>query len=587
VARKTNSTATAKKRHKPTKDHARNYSQIAFEYATAAVADKKGKKFCKWVRLAAKRHLDDLKKKSKSWRYYFDEWHANDVCDFAEKMPHIEGSWKSKSITLEPAQIFILVVVFGWRRKSDGNRRFSRVYIEMARKNAKSTLSAIVALYCLTCEGEVGPQIIIGATTGEQAKKVFGPAWQITRRTEELCEAFGLESWGSAQYPKSITCGQNGGFIQPINSKSSTQDGWNPHVGILDELHAHKDRGLYDVIKSAFGARKNPLMWCITTAGYIINGVCYEQRKLVTQILQGVIEAEHYFGIIYTLDEGDDELDPAVWIKSNPLLGVSVQLEEMIGYSKEAIASPESMSEFKTKRLNIWTTAKNGWLNIEQWKKCGGPIILKHLEKLPAYGGLDLASTSDIAAYVLLWEQDAIWKFWCKFYLPEDAVWPRTEKGNVPYQVWADQGYLTVTPGNVIDYDYIEKDIEESMDKFDIKEIGFDNWNAVQTVSHLIDKGAPMVEVRQGPKSFHPAMQAFERRVKNKTLHHGDNPVLTWMASNIVARRDVNDNMAPDKKNSMEKIDGMVAALMAVARMISNTEKASVYESRGILEIEV
>lgn len=546
----------------------RNYAQIAYDYAQEAVKDRRGKRFCKWVRLAAKRHLDDLK--CNDFAYYFEAWHANDVCDFAEKMPHVEGSWDTPTIVLDPAQVFILCVVFGWRRKSDGLRRFSRAYIEVARKNAKSTLTAVVALYCLTCEQEVGPQVLIGATTGEQANKVFSPAKRMAEKTSALREAFGVEPWA-----RSISCSDNGGFIQPINAKSSTQDGWNPHVGILDELHAHKDRGLFDVIRSAFGARKNPLMWMITTAGYNIEGVCYEQRTLVSKILDGIVEADHYFGIIFTLDEGDDPLDERIWVKSNPLLGVSVQPDEMRGYAKEAIASPDSMGEFKTKRLNIWTSAKGAWLNIEQWKACGGAVNLDELIEVPCWAGLDLAATSDITAFVLVWLAGGRLKVWPKFYLPDDAVRPRTERGNVPYQRWADDGLLTVTPGNVTDYDYVEQDVKAALTQFNIQHIGYDPWNATQVVNNLMKESAPMVEMRQGAKTFHPPMNELERLLKSGAIDHGGNPVLTWMASNIVARKDINNNMAPDKKHSHEKIDGIVALLMALGLAVMHVEESA------------
>jgi phage terminase large subunit-like protein len=565
--KETRSERTAKQAKHPPTDHARNYSQIAYDYAAEAVADKKGKKFCKFARKAAKRHLEDLKKSKRyDWPYRFDEWHGNDVCDFAEKCPHVEGEWDTKTLTLEPAQIFILVSVFGWRRKRDGRRRFSHAYIEMARKNAKSTLTAVVALYCLTCEGELGPQIIIGATTGEQANKVFGPAKRMVERTADLREAFNVEAWS-----RSITCAENGGFIQPINAKSSTQDGWNPHVSILDELHAHKDRGLYDVLRSAAGARKNPLMWKITTAGYNTEGVCYEQRTLVTKILDEIVEADHYFGIIFTLDEGDDPLDESVWIKANPLLEVSVQIDEMRGYAKEARASPDSMGEFKTKRLNVWVTARSAWLNMESWKKCAGRVTLEELVDVPCFGALDLGSTSDITAFVLLWLLDGRVKVWGRYYLPEDVVMPRTERGNVPYQRWAADGLLVTTLGNVTDYAYVEKDVRESMQRFRIKEIAYDPWNATQVVNNLTADGAPMVEFIQGPKSFNSPMKDLERRIAANTLDHGGDPVLAWMASNLVARKDVNSNLAPDKRNSQEKIDGMVATLMALGRAISTT----------------
>ncbi|WP_425401249.1 terminase large subunit [Algiphilus sp.] len=558
----------ANARHAPT-DHARNYCEIAYQFAREAAADRKGRKHNKWVRLAAKRHLDDLtKQRRKDFGYTFDEWHGNDVCDFAEKFPHVEGAWDSPTIVLEPPQIFILVTVFGWRRKTDHGRRFSAVYIEMARKGAKSTLTAVIANYCLACEDEVGPKIIIGATTGDQANKVFEPAKQMAERTPDYLEAFGVEVWA-----RSISCSQNGGYIQPINAKSSTQDGWNPHVGILDELHAHKDRGIYDVIRSAAGARRNFLLWMITTAGYNVEGVCYEQRTMVTKILEGVIQADHYFGIIFTIDEGDDPLDEKVWIKANPMIGITPSWDSMRSHAAEAKASPDSMGEFKTKKLNVWTNAKHAWLNMEQWKRGGGAVTDEAISGVPCWAGLDLASVSDIAAWVLAWWVDGRLKVRCRYYLPEATVRPRTERGNVPYQRWANEGWLTVTPGEVTDYDWIERDIRSDLAGYEIQAAGFDPWNATQIVGHLLDEGAPMVEVRQGPKTFHPPMKELERLLKSGRIDHGNDPVLAWMASNIVARRDQNDNMAPDKKNSHEKIDGIVALLMALGLSLSQEEE--------------
>lgn len=560
--------------HPPT-EHARNYAQVAFEFATEAAADRYGRKHCKWVRLAAQRHLADLKRqRRKACSYTFDEWHGNDVCDFIEKMPHVEGTWDEPTIRLEPPQVFILVCVFGWRRKSDGTRRFTTVYIEMARKAAKSTLTAGVCHYCLSCEGELGPQIIIGATTREQADKVFAPAKKMAERTANYRDAFGVEVWSN-----SITGGPGGGFIQPINAKSSTQDGWNPYMAVLDELHAHKDRGLYDVIRSSFGARRSQLLWIITTAGYNVEGVCFEQHQFVKKMLEGIFEADHYFGVIFTLDEKDDEFDQTKWIKANPLLGVTPSLETMQEYATEAAASPDSHAEFKTKRLNIWTSAKHGWLNMTRWRNC----TLRLPDDGPCFGGIDLASTSDITAWVLVWLMGDQIRIRGKYYLPEATVRPRTERGNVPYQRWAKEGWLTVTPGEVTDYEYIKRDVIADLGRYDITEIGFDPWNATQLVSQLLEEEAPMVEIRQGPKSMHPPMQALERALKAKNIDHGDDPVLAWAASNIVARKDVNENMAPDRRNSHEKIDPIVAALNALARAVVHQDDSSVYDQRGLL----
>lgn len=560
--------------------HSRNYSKIAFDYAVQAASVKNKKKYCKWVRLAAKRHLNDLKRFGKKGSpFYYDPWHGNDICDFIEKLPHVEGQWESANIVLDPSQIFVLCNVFGWRRKN-GFRKYTRVYIEMARKNAKSTLTAGIALYCLACENEVGPQIIIGATTGDQAGKVFNPAKRMVEMTADLRAAFQLQAWA-----RSISCTDNGGFIQPINAKSSTQDGWNPHCGILDEVHAHKDRGLFDVIRSAFGARKNPLLWMITTAGYDTTGVCYEQRTLVTKLLDGIVEAEHYFGIIYTLDEGDDPFDPEVWCKANPLLGISVELDEFKGYAIEAKNSPASLAEFQTKRLNVWTNAKSGHINITIWKKCNGEVDIKNLRDTPAYGGLDLAATTDMASLRFVWKVDDRIKTWGKYYLPEETVQPRSERGNVPYQVWAKAGLLTLTPGAVIDYEFIERDILWAMKNFKVEAIGYDPWNATQIATRMIEQGVPMVEFRQGIPSFNAPMKESDRLYTSGMLDHGGDPIFNWNASNIVARRDVNDNIAPDRKNSQEKIDGYVAYLMGLGLLISNEGGRSVYETRGVLTL--
>lgn len=363
--------AARKRTPSPEMDGARDYVAIATAYAKKAVADKAGKRFCKWVRLAAKRHLDDLKRKGEGWAYKFDPWHGNDVCDFIEKMPHVEGQWETPTLKLEPAQIFVLVVVFGWRRKVDGLRRFTMAYIEMARKGAKSTLTAGVVLYCTCCEGEPGPLVLIGATTGGQAKKVFAPARQMVIKTPAIQEAFGLHAWANA-----ITCADNGGTIQTINAKASTQDGHNTHLGVLDELHAHADRGLFDVIRSSFGARKQPLLWMITTAGFNMHGVCYEQRSFVTKVLEESVTAEHYFGVIFTLDEGDDPYDERNWIKANPLYPITPSPEYMRARAIEAKASPGGESEFKTKNLNLWMGAAAAWLNVGSWKACSQQVPL-------------------------------------------------------------------------------------------------------------------------------------------------------------------------------------------------------------------
>lgn len=559
------------------------YAAVAAKYARDVLAGRTVA--CHWVRQACQRQVNDRKRAraEPGWPFLWDEAEAANVCGFAEQLPHIEGKWATPTITLEPWQVFCLCVIFGWRRRADGGRRFSKVYWEVARKNAKSTLAAIVTLYCFTCEGEPAPYVFIGATTGAQAQKVFHPARMMALRTTALCDAFGLQVWS-----KSIT-EPGGGYIQTINSRGSTQDGHNPHLAVLDELHAHKDRQLYDVIDSAFGARINPLLWIITTAGFDTTGVCYEQRRYALQVLDGVLEADHYFGIVYTLDEGDDPYDPAVWLKANPNLGVSVQLLNLASAAKEARAQPGKQAEFATKRLNVWTNATVGHISVAKWQRCNGAVDLEALRAVPCWAGLDLASTTDLTSFRLIWWVDGRLLTWGLRYLPEGAVEPRTTRNSVPYTRWQAQAfmgrpYLTVTPGDVTDYGFVERDVRWAMAQFQVKAIGFDRWNAQDLCNRLTDDGAPMMEVRQGAASLSGPMKELDRLYLGGLLDHGGDEVLGWCAANVVARRDPNDNLAPDKRKSGEKIDDYVALLNALAVSTRPaTGGPSVYEKRGLL----
>lgn len=566
--------AAAKRKPEPSAEP--DFADVALGYARDVLAGRVVA--CKWVKLACQRHVNDLARAD--WDFYFDAEKAAAPCYFAELLPHIEGQWATPTIKLEPWQIFCLAVIFGWRRKSDGGRRFSKVYTEVARKNGKSSLAAIITLFCFCCEKEPAPYVFIGATTGAQAQKVFHPCKKMVEKTTSLREAFGLQVWA-----RSIT-EPSGGYIQTINSKGSTQDGHNPHLAVLDELHAHKDRALYDVIDSAFGARRNPLLWIITTAGFDSEGVCYEQRTYLTQVLEGVVPGDHYFGIIYTLDEGDQPYDEAVWIKANPNLGVSVQLANMKTAAAEAYAQPGKAGEFLTKRLNVWTSARNGHINISKWKACNGPVDLEALRGVPCYGGLDLAATSDLTSFRLIWWMDGRLKTWGLRYLPEAAANSRASKSNSPFKRWLTMEFmgrplLTVTEGDVTDYRRVEKDIRWALYYFNIQAIGYDTWNSQDVVNRLLEDGAPMVEVRQGHGSLSGPMKEVDRQYLGGTFDHGGDEALNWCASNVVARLDDNENIKPSKRLSQEKIDDYAALLNAVAVSLKDPPAPkSIYETQ-------
>lgn len=549
----------------------RDYVAEGLAYAQAVAAGKVvAGKLC---RLACQRHLRDLRRSN--WQFAFVADHANDVCDFIEKLPHVEGSWKTKDLRLEPVQIFILTTIFGWRRVADGGRRFSTVYIEAARKFAKSTLSAAVSLYCLTCEGEVGPQIVVGATTGEQASKVFLPAKRMVERTPLLREAFELDAWARA-----VSCRMNGGTLQPINAKGKTQDGWNPSLAVLDELHAHPDRALFDVIRSSFGARKNPLLWIITTAGYNTAGVCYEQRSAAVKVLEGVIDLEHLFAIIFTIDEKDDPFDERVWVKANPMLGITPSMDSMRAYAADAKVSPGDEGEFKTKRLNVWMSSASAWLNSQQWMSCADPSLLwDDFEGLDCYVGADLADKDDITALVLA-AFDSHNRLICKpvFWLPSavlDDPKHAEGRGPAPYRTWTTQGHITLTPGDWVDHNEVEEQIEDWLKRFSVRAVTFDQFAAAQAMASRLnekhatpDKPLATVMHKKSATTTDPCKE-IEARVKGgaQRLRHDGNPVMNWMASNVVVARRRDETILPIKENAMSpnKIDGIDALVNAIA----------------------
>lgn len=556
-----------------------DYVRTAVEYAQKVVGDKRGKVHGKWIRLAAKRFLADLRRANRKRGRPFEfspEW-ANRYCRFIEKLPHVEGEWDEPTIRLAPSQCFFIVQLFGFR-KADGTRRFSTALYAIARKNGKSTLAAAImlALYCL--EPGTGPQLMSAATTGDQARIVWGIARRMVDREVDLREKYQLEAFSNT-----IPRYDVGGVFRPINAKASTQDGLNPSALAFDELHAHKTRDLFDVLRSAAGARRDPLFLYTTTEGYENPGPWSEVRKFAQNILDGVIEADHFLVVFYAVDDEDDDFDEAAWLKANPLMEQNPQLLRKIREAAiEAKQQPGALAEFRIKRLNRPAAAGEGWIDLLRWKKCGGPVDLEMLKEHPCWGGLDLASTRDMAAWRLVWFVNETIYTWGRYWVPGEAVHHRTERAGINYAGWVAAGHVKMTEGDVIDYRVIRDDIVADCSTFQVQEIGFDPWNATQTVQDLQEEGLKMVEFIQGPKSYHPAMQALESYYIAGKLAHGGNPVLTWNAANIVARKDVNLNMAPDKKRSADKIDGMVALLMAVG-MFVRTGGPSVYESRGLI----
>jgi phage terminase large subunit-like protein len=533
---------------------------------------------CSWVRLACERQSRDLERAADpAWPYVWDEWEAIAACRFVERLPHVEGAWRSRLIRLEPAQVFLLTTLFGWRRKDDPRRRrFTTLYYELGRKGAKSTLMAGIALYHLLGEGEIGASVICGATTGSQARIVFGIAQQMIARSPFLRDE-GLRSFVNAiaYMPDGRTTIGN---MRPINAKASTQDGLNPSCIVLDESHA-QTFALHDVLKSAQGARKNPLLLCPTTAGYNQLSIGYALRSTVTKILARVVEAEHVLGVIYTLDEGDDWRDEATWIKANPLLGITPTLDYLRRYCLDAQQTPGLEGEFKVKCCSQWANAAAAWLSIVAWDRCADPTLrLEAFLGRPCWIGADLAQLDDLAAVALLFDFDDRLVAFVRCYLPADVVLERARA--VPeYRLWKERGELILTSGTMIDFSRIEADIRADCARFQVKDICFDQFGSVQMMGALFNAGFPARSEQKNPKSTTLAARELEARVKHGRFRHDANTCVRWQAGNACVRRGADDTLMPQKErvDSPNKIDAIDALTLAIGGYLRAQEATPRY----------
>lgn len=541
---------------------------------------------CKWVRLACERHVHDLKHGHKRG-LYFDAGAAEYVLHFIGMLRHSKGKWgrgKGELIVLEPWQQFIIWCAFGWKRKVDGMRRFRVLYEEVARKNGKSTKAAGLGLLLAFADGEPGAEVYSAATKRDQARIVHKEAIRMVRKNAGLKKYINIVK-------DNLNLEKTASKYEPLGADSDSTDGLNVHGVIADELHAWKSREMWDVLETATGSREQPMLIAITTAGMDRRSVCYEKHEYTRKVLEGwkdgSFEDDSWFGIIFTLDEGDDWRDEKVWIKANPNLGVSKYLDDMRMKAKRASQMAAALNNFLRRELNVWVQGEVKWMPMDEWRKCSGKVpaleMAKRLKGMTCYAGLDLSSTSDITAWVLVFldEDDNIYVL-CRFWIPEDNMLIRTRDDGVHYQQWVKEGYIEATPGNVIDYEWIFEQIEQDLDTFDVDQIAFDRWGAARVVQVLESKGATMVQFGQGFASMNPPMKELERLVLSKKINHGNNPVLTWMADNLVARVDPAGNIKPDKEKSREKIDGIVALIMAIDLALRHPEAKSVYEKRGI-----
>lgn len=548
-----------------------DYVGIALEYAKAVVA--KEIVACKWIKLACKKHLNDLKdSKKRGAAYWFDEDAANKVCGFLSLMPHTKGKWAKKKelIVLQPWQCFAFCALFGWKLVKDGKkidrRRFRKAYIAVPRKNGKSIIGSGVGLYMFAADGEFGAEVYSGATTEAQAWEVFRPAKQMLERTEELRDALGAEIWA-----KALLTPADGSRFEPVIGKPG--DGASPSCAIVDEYHEHDTSDLVDTMETGMGSRDQPLLLMITTAGFNIAGPCYDQEQDAKKVLEGVLDDPELFALIYTIDDEDRWDDPASLRKANPNFGVSVDEDFLLAQQKQAVNSASKQTRFKTKHLNVWCSAKSAWLNILDWNKCADYTLRpEQFVGVENWVTLDLASTSDVCVVMQVFKKRIDGKdhyyLFGKYFLPENAIESDPKNRNA-YRKWVIEGFLEQHDGAEIDYELIREHTTDLLDTCQPQEVVFDPWRAAHMAQQLMKDGAEAVEFRQTVQNMSTPMKELESAVKSGRLHHDGNPMLTWMMSNIVAKLDAKDNIYPRKEKPEQKIDGGVAAIMGIARAMS------------------
>jgi len=537
---------------------------------------------CKWVRLACQRQLDDLARwDEQDSQFRWAPAKANEVCAFIELLPHTKGEWASRGekIRLEDWQCFVLCVVFGWLR-ADGARRFRIVYIEVPRKNAKSTLSAGVGLYMLTADGEAGAEVYSAATTRDQARIIFQAAQEMAKREPDFREAFGVQV-GAHNINVIATASK----FEALSADASTLDGLNISCGLVDEVHAHPTRKVVDVIETATGSRRQPLQWEITTAGSDKAGICFEHRGYVCKILEHVTDDEAFFGIIYTIDENDPWDDPETWRKANPNFDVSVSPDDLERKAKKASQLPAPLSNFLTKHLNVWVSADSGLFDMLAWDRAKEPgLKIEDCAGFPCYIGIDLAFVDDISAVIMLFQRgEGDYAVFGKYYLPEEVV---QESRNSQYSGWVRSGRVTATDGNITDIEEIVDDLEIARKNYDVRELPFDPYAKAVLFNAISNRGAGndrYFEFFQRPAMMSPATAGLMAAIKAGHIHHDGDPVLAWALSNVVGHFDVNENVYPRKERPENKIDPAIALIMAHARAIASEDNSLSYSGLRML----
>lgn len=559
----------------------KDFAATATQYARDVVDGRQIA--CKWVRLACQRHLNNLVRAEAGWIYEFNPEltdvkgkkyrPAQRICQFAELLPHIKGDWagRGEMIKLEPWQVFILASIFGWIVQATGKRRFRVVDLFVPRKNAKSTLAAIIGLYMFAVDGEFGAEVYSGATSKDQAFEVFRPARLMAISSPEFRSVYGI-----IPNISNLAITDTNSKFEPVIGKPG--DGASPSCALVDEYHEHASDELYETMQTGQGARSQPMMVTITTSGNNVGGPCYQHQVALQKILEGVVDNEQRFGIIYTIDVDDDWASEEALRKANPNYEISISGESLLFALRDALVDPRKQSTFKTKHLNIWVASASPWLNLENLQKCGDETLsLEDFKGETCTIGKDLASKIDIASTVHEFVREIDGKkhyyVFSRNYLPEAAV---QKPENAHYRGWVAQGYLIETPGNMINLRQIEEDTLADAERVVINEIALDAWGAREMAPNLQEAGYTVIDVPMNVKHLSEPMKDIAALVDAGQFHHDGNPAFVWMMSNVEIAPDRNENIFPRKQSTEKKIDAAVALIVAHSRAMLGESNADI-----------
>lgn len=510
---------------------------------------------------------------------HYDRAKADRAVKFIENLKHTKGVWAGKRFWLLPWQEQIIRDVFGIV-DANGNRQFRTAYVEIPKKNGKSELAAAVALYLLYADNEPSAEVYGAAADRQQASIVFDVARQMVDMTPALVKRSKIMAAG-----KRIVNYSNAGYYQVLSAEVGTKHGLNVSGLVFDELHSQSNRQLYDVLTKGSGdAREQPLYFLITTAGTDRESICYEVHMKAMDILSGKKNDPSFYPVVYGLSDEDDWNDEANWYKANPSLGYTIKIDRVRAAYKDALENPAEENVFRQLRLDQWVGSSVAWIPEHIYDKGDIPIDLKKLKGRDCYAGLDLSSTSDITAFVMVFppeEDGGSYAVIPHFWLPRETLALRVRRDHVPYDIWERQGLFHVTEGNVVDYNFVRKTINELAMGYHIREIGVDRWNATQLITDLDGDGFTMVPIGMGFKDMSPGMKELYKLLLEGKIIHGGNPILRWMAGNVVAEIDAAENIKPSKKKATEKIDGIVALIMGLDRCIRHERQGSVYDDPG------